>query len=145
MLTLYHQGSSVCAAKVRLVLSEKNLQWESKYIDVLKGEQFDPAYLALNPNAVVPTLVHDDLPAMDTSDLRRGRPTCHLAFDEATAILAGDALLTLSFQILTESYAGQPAISVALARALSVAAGSGKLIGGQMDDLLAEENPEPSA
>ena len=59
MLTLYHQGSSVCAAKVRIVLFEKNLKWESKYIDVLKGEQFDPAYLKLNPNAVVPTLVHD--------------------------------------------------------------------------------------
>ena len=67
MLTLYHQGSSVCAAKVRLVLSEKNLQWESKYIDVLKGEQFDPAYLALNPNAVVPTLVHDDLPIIEST------------------------------------------------------------------------------
>ena len=59
MLTLYHQGSSVCAAKVRIVLFEKNLKWESQYIDVLKGEQFDPAYLKLNPNAVVPTLVHD--------------------------------------------------------------------------------------
>lgn len=60
MLTLYHQGSSVCAAKVRLLLDEKSLAWEGEYIDVLKGEQFDPAYLRLNPNAVVPTLVHDD-------------------------------------------------------------------------------------
>lgn len=60
MLTLYHQGSSVCAAKVRIVLHEKNLDWESEYVDVLKGEQFDPAYLKLNPNAVVPTLVDDD-------------------------------------------------------------------------------------
>ena len=59
MLTLYHQGSSVCAAKVRIVLYEKGLEWESEYIDVLKGEQFDPTYLKLNPNAVVPTLVHD--------------------------------------------------------------------------------------
>lgn len=56
---MYHQGSSVCAAKVRIVLYEKGLEWESKYVDVLKGEQFDPAYLKLNPNAVVPTLVHD--------------------------------------------------------------------------------------
>ena len=60
MLTLYHQGSSVCAAKVRIVLHEKGLEWESEYVDVLKGEQFEPAYLKLNPNAVVPTLVHDD-------------------------------------------------------------------------------------
>ncbi len=60
MLTLYHQGSSVCSAKARIVLHEKDLEWESVYIDVLKGEQFDPAYLKLNPNAVVPTLIHDD-------------------------------------------------------------------------------------
>ena len=59
MLKLYHQGSSVCAAKVRVVLGEKNREWDSEYVDVLKGEQFDPAYLALNPNAVVPTLAHD--------------------------------------------------------------------------------------
>ena len=60
MLTLYHQGSSVCAAKVRIVLHEKDLEWRSEYIDILKGEQFDPAYLKLNPNAVVPTLIHDE-------------------------------------------------------------------------------------
>jgi glutathione S-transferase len=59
MLTLYHQGSSVCAAKVRIVLHEKRLEWGSEYVDVLLGEQFDPAYLKLNPNAVVPTLIHD--------------------------------------------------------------------------------------
>jgi len=60
MLKLYHQGSSVCAAKVRIVLHEKDLDWESEYVDVLQGEQFNPTYLKLNPNAVVPTLVHDD-------------------------------------------------------------------------------------
>ena len=59
MLTLYHQESSVCAAKVRILLAEKDLEWDSEIIDILKGEQFDPAYLKLNPNAVVPTLVHD--------------------------------------------------------------------------------------
>ena len=59
MLELYHHGSSVCAAKVRFVLSEKGLQWKSHYVDILKGEQFHPAYLKLNPKAVVPTLVHD--------------------------------------------------------------------------------------
>ena len=61
MLELYHHGSSVCAAKVRLALAEKGLQWRSHYIDILKGEQFDPAYRRLNPKAVVPTLVADGL------------------------------------------------------------------------------------
>ena len=59
MLELYHHGSSVCAAKVRMVLSEKELDWNGHYIDILKGEQFDPKYLKLNPKAVVPTLIHD--------------------------------------------------------------------------------------
>ena len=59
MLKLYHQGSSVCAAKVRIVLYEKRLPWDSEYVDVLAGAQFEPAYMALNPNAVVPTLDHD--------------------------------------------------------------------------------------
>ena len=58
-LELYHHGSSACAAKVRLVLAEKDLPWESHYLDILKGEQFSPDYLRLNPKAVVPTLVHD--------------------------------------------------------------------------------------
>ena len=60
MLTLYHQGSSVCAAKARIVLHEKALEWKGVYVDVLKGEQFAPWYLALNSNAVVPTLTDDD-------------------------------------------------------------------------------------
>lgn len=59
MLELYHHGSSVCAAKVRLTLAEKSLEWKSHYVDILKGEQFDPDYIRLNPKAVVPTLVHD--------------------------------------------------------------------------------------
>ena len=59
MLELYHHGSSVCAAKVRMYMHEKDLDWEGHYIDILKGEQFDPAYMKLNPKAVVPTLVHD--------------------------------------------------------------------------------------
>ena len=61
MLELYHHGSSVCAAKVRLALAEKGLEWQGHYIDILKGDQFDPAYIKLNPKAVVPTLVHDGL------------------------------------------------------------------------------------
>ena len=59
MLELYHHGSSVCAAKVRFALEEKRLQWTGHYVDILKGEQFAPEFLALNPKAVVPVLVHD--------------------------------------------------------------------------------------
>ncbi len=58
MLTLYHHGSSVCAAKVRFALGEKGLEWQGRYLDILKGDQFDPQYVTLNPKAVVPTLVH---------------------------------------------------------------------------------------
>tara|TARA_B100000767_G_scaffold57638_1_gene53449 strand:+ start:1445 stop:2263 length:819 start_codon:yes stop_codon:yes gene_type:complete len=57
--TLYHHGSSVCAAKVRFAMDEKGLKWDGVYIDILKGEQFDPEYLELNPKGVVPTLVHN--------------------------------------------------------------------------------------
>jgi glutathione S-transferase len=60
MITLYHHGSSVCAAKVRMVLAEKSLPWNGIYVDILRGDQFDPAYMKLNPKAVVPTLVHDE-------------------------------------------------------------------------------------
>jgi glutathione S-transferase len=59
MLTLYHHGSSVCAAKVRLALGEKRLSWTGRYVDLLKGEQFAPEFLAVNPKAVVPVLLHD--------------------------------------------------------------------------------------
>ncbi len=59
MLQLYHHGSSVCAAKVRMYMHEKDLDWDGHYIDILKGDQFDPEYLKLNPKAVVPTLEHD--------------------------------------------------------------------------------------
>ena len=60
MLKLFHHGSSVCAAKVRMVLAEKELEWEGHYLDILRGDQFDPAYLKLNPKGVVPTLVDED-------------------------------------------------------------------------------------
>ena len=59
MLELYHHGTSVCAAKPRIVLAEKSLEWTSHYIDILTGEQFTPEYLELNPKGVVPTLIHD--------------------------------------------------------------------------------------
>jgi geranylgeranyl diphosphate synthase, type II len=84
------------------------------------------------------SLIHDDLPGIDDGDLRRGRPTCHRQFDEATAILAGDALLTHAFALLAESYAARPELAVGLIRELGEAAGSRRLIGGQMEDILAE-------
>lgn len=65
--TLYHHGSSVCAAKVRFALAEKGLEWDGVYIDILAGEQFTPEYLQLNPKGVVPTLVHDDLVIPDST------------------------------------------------------------------------------
>jgi glutathione S-transferase len=59
MLELYHHGSSACAAKVRFALAEKRLEWNGRYVDILRGEQFRPEFLAINPKAVVPVLVHD--------------------------------------------------------------------------------------
>jgi geranylgeranyl diphosphate synthase, type II len=91
------------------------------------------------------SLIHDDLPCMDNDDLRRGRPTSHKQFDEATALLAGDALLTHAFALLAESYAAQPVLAVALLRELADAAGSRRLIGGQMEDLLAEKKSDATA
>ena len=85
------------------------------------------------------SLVHDDLPAMDNDALRRGRPTVHKAFDEATAILVGDSLLTFAFDILSRPQTHQdPALRVKLVSALARAAGIGGMAGGQMLDLAAE-------
>ncbi len=87
------------------------------------------------------SLIHDDLPAMDDDDLRRGKPTCHKQFDEATAILAGDGLLTLAFQVLPEAalqYEGRETALLEVVRLLADAAGYRGMVGGQMLDLLAE-------
>lgn len=85
------------------------------------------------------SLVHDDLPAMDDDDLRRGRPTVHKAFDEATAILAGDALLTLAFDVMArEEVHREAAVRAALVLELARASGLGGMAGGQMLDLAAE-------
>ncbi len=90
------------------------------------------------------SLVHDDLPAMDDDDLRRGRPTVHRAFDEATAILAGDALQTHAFSVLAEDATHtDPAARVELIRCLARAAGPRGMCGGQMLDMLAEAAEEP--
>ncbi|MCC9625082.1 polyprenyl synthetase family protein [Thalassospira sp. MA62] len=84
------------------------------------------------------SLIHDDLPAMDDDDLRRGRPTSHRQFDEATAILAGDALLTDAFRILTQMPLSALDI-VEIIRIFGLAAGSSGMVGGQLDDMLAEK------
>jgi geranylgeranyl pyrophosphate synthase len=94
------------------------------------------------------SLIHDDLPALDDDDLRRGRPTLHRAYDEATAILAGDALLTLGLTVLASEPASAPAERRARAVArLGTAIGSGGMIGGQMEDLETEREwpAEPAA
>lgn len=84
------------------------------------------------------SLIHDDLPCMDNSDLRRGKPTCHKAFDEPIALLAGDALLTHALTLLADAYADKPELAVELVRVLGNAAGSRRLIGGQVEDMLGE-------
>jgi geranylgeranyl diphosphate synthase type II len=83
------------------------------------------------------SLIHDDLPAMDDDDLRRGLPTCHKKFGEATAILAGDALLTMAFQVLAEGY--PPATAAACCRELARGAGASGMVGGQVEDLAWEK------
>ena len=85
------------------------------------------------------SLVHDDLPAMDNDDLRRGQPTAHKKFDDATAILAGDGLLTLAFDILSRPQThASPSVRINLVSALARGAGLGGMVGGQMLDLAAE-------
>src|SRR5262249_47278044 len=79
------------------------------------------------------SLIHDDLPAMDDADLRRGQPTVHKKYGEALAILAGDSLLTLAFQVLAMEY--PPATAAACIRELAANAGALGMIGGQVDDL----------
>ncbi|MPZ10661.1 MAG: polyprenyl synthetase family protein [Kiloniellaceae bacterium] len=87
------------------------------------------------------SLIHDDLPAMDDSALRRGRPTAHVAFDEATAILAGDGLLTEAFTVLADARTHDKAeVRIALVGALAAAAGAAGMVGGQMIDISPQRN-----
>ena len=86
------------------------------------------------------SLIHDDLPCMDNSDLRRGKPTCHKQFDETMALLAGDALLTYSFRLLADAYKAYPKVAAGLVLDLSDAGGSTKMIGGQVEDVLGERD-----
>lgn len=115
------------------------------YIVRTAAEMFDvPEAWALRAGAAVEmvhtySLIHDDLPAMDDDDMRRGRPSCHIAFDEATAILAGDALLTLAFEVLAgpETHPG-PQVRSDLVMALAARSGGSGMVGGQMIDLESE-------
>ena len=91
------------------------------------------------------SLVHDDLPAMDNDDLRRGQPTVHKKYDEATAILAGDSLLTLAFDIIASKTDLADDRKAALVLALARAAGIGGMAGGQALDIAAEKNPPDEA
>jgi geranylgeranyl diphosphate synthase type II len=117
---------------------------KASQISNLRSEIALPAAVALECLHTY-SLIHDDLPCMDNDDLRRGRPTAHKQFDEATALLAGDALLTLAFQLIGRHYAGSPALCAALTREIAAAAGSEHLIGGQMEDLLAEKKADATA
>jgi geranylgeranyl pyrophosphate synthase len=104
-----------------------------------RGSQPDPLPAAIAVECIhTYSLIHDDLPCMDNDDLRRGRPTCHRAFDEATALLAGDALLTHAFTLMAGHYGAFPGLATGLVRRLAEASGSRQLIGGQMLDLLHE-------
>ena len=129
-----------------------------RYAALSGGKRFRPllviesaALFGVSPDAAMPaaaaiecvhcySLSHDDLPAMDDDDIRRGKPTVHIAFDEATAILAGDSLLTLAFEILAApSTHSEPSVRVALIEGLGRAAGWAGMTGGQMLDLQAQE------
>ncbi len=107
--------------------------------EMIAGNVYRNAEIAAAAIEMVHTysLVHDDLPAMDDDDLRRGQPTCHKKFDEATAILTGDALLTLAFEILAKEV-DDPAIAAKLIGQLAESAGGSGMIAGQMADLAGE-------
>jgi geranylgeranyl pyrophosphate synthase len=108
--------------------------------ELFKGRTNHNAEIAAAALEMVHTysLVHDDLPAMDDDDMRRGRPACHKQFNEATAILTGDALLTLAFEILAEEI-DEPTVAVKLITELAKAAGPAGMIAGQIADLKAEK------
>src|SRR5687768_17983822 len=88
------------------------------------------------------SLIHDDLPAMDNDDLRRGRPTSHKVFGEAMAILAGDAMVAMAFEAIARD--ADPSVAPALAAELAAASGPAGMIGGQVLDLAAEHAPSPT-
>lgn len=116
-----------------------SLVYRSAAVFSLPAETVDAAACALEYLHAY-SLIHDDLPAMDNDNLRRGQATCHIAFDEATAILAGDALQCLAFQSLAEQKLA-PHIVLRQLRLLAHAAGGAGMVGGQMMDMFAETHP----
>ncbi len=137
-----HDGRLFEAMRYSTLAGGKRLR---PFLVLASADLFDvPRPWSINTAAAIEmvhtySLVHDDLPAMDDDDLRRGKPTCHVAFDDATAILAGDSLLTLAFEVVTAP-TGHPdaTIRAELAYALAKAAGCEGMAGGQMMDLAAE-------
>ena len=122
-------GLVLGAARLASTQSEAGIDDENRALRVAAALECLHAY----------SLIHDDLPAMDDADTRRGKHSCHIAFDEATAILAGDALQTLAFEILADDATHpDPAVRVALIAALARASGLAGMAGGQMLDLQAE-------
>ena len=119
------------------------LLWSYDALRTRRASPRDEALAAAAALEMIHTysLIHDDLPAMDDDDLRRGRPTCHVAFDEATAILAGDGLQALAFEIL----AGIPRRGADLVRVAASAAGPSGMVGGQQEDLDAAGRPLTAA
>lgn len=130
------------------ILSAKGKRIRSTIVlwccELLSGSVNHNAKIAAAAIEMVHTysLIHDDLPAMDNDDMRRGRPTCHKQFDEATAILTGDAFLTLAFEILARHISPKE-LSADMIVTLAEAAGPAGMIAGQMADLKAE-NTDPS-
>ena len=138
---------------------EKKLMEAVRYVALLGGKRVRPfltlhtaSLFGVDPSCAMRaaaaiemvhcySLVHDDLPAMDDDDLRRGQPTCHIQFDEATAILAGDTLLTQAFEVLAEIDTHQdPSVRIELVKALAQSSGGMGMVGGQMMDLVAHEH-----
>ena len=136
-----------------VVREPDHLHEAMRYSALAGGKRFRPVLvyaagqaIGLAPDALDPlavaielihaySLIHDDLPAMDDDDLRRGRPTCHRAFGEATAILAGDALQALAFEVLAEELGGNPERRLQIVHAVAQACGSAGMAGGQALDL----------
>jgi geranylgeranyl diphosphate synthase type II len=152
-LTHYMRLDADCPASLREAMSYSLLAGGKRLRPVLTlmaceacGGPLEAALPAACAIEMVHTysLIHDDLPAMDDDDLRRGRPTCHVQFGEALAILAGDALLTLAFEIMARDVS-PPAVAAACCGDLASAAGAIGMVAGQVADLEAEESQGPGA
>lgn len=138
------EGKVVEAMRYAMFAGGKRLR---PFLVIASSELFDvPKSQALRVAAAIEcvhcySLIHDDLPAMDDDDMRRGKPTTHNEYDEATAILAGDALLSLAFEILCdEATHPDAAVRVALIKLLAQSSGHQGMVGGQMIDLSAEDH-----